>query len=133
MKTGLVWRWLGLTIAAVVILSAVFYILSPHLFSMNWVTEFVFVCALYSVSFLVFVKSLRVKPQSRALVFMALTTGKMLLAMIFALVLIMGFEIDSLSDILYFVLTYLVFLVVEVMAFTKAISGFQNEEPEKMS
>jgi hypothetical protein len=64
---------------------------------------------------------------------MALTTGKMLLAMIFALVLIMGFEIDALSDILYFVSLYLIFLVVEVMVFTKAISGENLEKSEKMS
>lgn len=118
---------------AVVLISTLVFLLLPELFSINWVGEFAFVAAIYAISFFVFQKSLKAKPQSRALIFMALTTGKMLLAMIFALILILGLEIESLSDILYFVSLYLVFLVVEVMVFTKAISVENSEKPEKMS
>jgi hypothetical protein len=133
MNVNFVWKWYGMALVAVVLLSALVFLFLPELYSENWIPEFTFVAFIYALSFFVFLRSMKAKPESRALIFMALTTGKMLLAMIFALVLIMGFEIDALSDILYFVSLYLIFLVVEVMVFTKAISGENLEKSEKMS
>jgi hypothetical protein len=133
MNVNFVWKWYGMALVAVVLLSALVFLFLPELYSENWIPEFAFVAFIYALSFFVFLRSMKAKPENRALIFMALTTGKMLLAMIFALVLIMGFEIDALSDILYFVSLYLIFLVVEVMVFTKAISGENLEKSEKMS
>jgi len=50
----------------------------------------------------------------------------MLLGMIYILVLVTGFSIDSLNDSLYFIVLYFSYLVLEVTVFTKVL----KQEPD---
>ncbi len=93
----------------------------PGLYGISWPWSMAILVVLNALSFLVFQKSLQQNPKAAALIFLALTTGKMLLAMIYILVLVMGFGIDSLNDSLFFVILYLLFLALEVIVFTKNV------------
>ena len=93
----------------------------PGLYGISWPWSMTILVILNTLSFLVFQRSLKQDSKASALIFLALTTGKMLLAMIYILVLVMGFGIDSLNDSLFFVILYLLFLALEVIVFTKNV------------
>ncbi len=93
----------------------------PELYGVSWPWSMAIPVVLNALSFLVFQKSLQQNPKAAALIFLALTTGKMLFGMIYILVLVMGFGIRSLNDSLFFVILYLLFLALEVVVFTKNV------------
>jgi len=97
--------------------------LFPELYGVSWPWSMGILVLLNALSFLVFQKSLKQNPKTSSLIFLALTTGKMLLAMIYVLVLVMGLEINSLNDSLFFVILYLLFLALEVVVFARNVKA----------
>lgn len=93
----------------------------PELYGISWPWSLGLLAVLNALSFLVFQRSLKQDSKASALIFLALTTGKMLLGMIYILVLVMGFGIDSMNDSLFFVILYFLFLALEVVVFTKNV------------
>ena len=98
----------------------------PNLYGISWSWSMTFLVVLNALSFLIFQKSLKQKPKEAVLFFLALTIGKMLLAIIYILVLVMGLKIDSLNDSLFFVILYMMFLALEVLVFTKNVNKDKN-------
>lgn len=110
----------------------IFYLL-PEVYSFTWPASLIFIGLVYALSFLIFQKSLKANAEKSALVFLALTTGKMLLSMIYVLVLVINFEEAGLPDYLYFISLYLVFLTAEVVLFTKSLKPSSKTNTEIMS
>ena len=117
-----IWRpfiFFIITLNIIIWLSAFLF---PHIYGKTWQITLSILVLLNFFSFLIFQKSLKQNPKTSAMIFLALTVGKMLLGMIYILVLVMGFGIDSLNDSLFFVILYLAFLVLEIAVFTKNVS-----------
>jgi hypothetical protein len=117
-----IWRpfiFFIITLNIIIWLSAFLF---PHIYGKTWPITLSILVLLNFFSFLIFQKSLKQNPKTSAMIFLALTVGKMLLGMIYILVLVMGFGIDSLNDSLFFVILYLAFLVLEIAVFTKNVS-----------
>ena len=117
-----IWRpfiFFIITLNIIIWLSAFLF---PHIYGKTWPITLSILVLLNFFSFLIFQKSLKQNPKTSAMIFLALTVGKMLLGMIYILVLVMGLGIDSLNDSLFFVILYLAFLVLEIAVFTKNVS-----------
>ncbi|HPF01477.1 MAG TPA: hypothetical protein PKY63_12490 [Bacteroidales bacterium] len=117
----LIWRPFFIFLSIINILVWSIAAIFPELYGISWPWSLGLLAVLNALSFLVFQRSLKQDSKASALIFLALTTGKMLLGMIYILVLVMGFGIDSLSDSLFFVILYLLFLALEVVVFTKNV------------
>ena len=117
-----IWRpfiFFIITLNIIIWLSAFLF---PRIYGKTWPITLSILVLLNFFSFLIFQKSLKQNPKTSAMIFLALTVGKMLLGMIYILVLVMGFGIDSLNDSLFFVILYLAFLVLDIAFFTKNVS-----------
>ncbi len=117
----LIWRPFFIFLSIINILVWSIAAIFPELYGISWPWSLGLLAVLNALSFLVFQRSLKQDSKASALIFLALTTGKMLLGMIYILVLVMGFGIDSLNDSLFFVILYLLFLALEVVVFTKNV------------
>ncbi|MDX9932523.1 MAG: hypothetical protein RB294_08060 [Bacteroidales bacterium] len=118
----LIWRPFFIFLSIINILVWSIAAIFPELYGISWPWSLGLLAVLNALSFLVFQRSLKQDSKASALIFLALTTGKMLLGMIYILVLVMGFGIDSLNDSLFFVILYLLFLALEVVVFTKNVN-----------
>ena len=116
-----IWKpFVFMMLAAIFLTGAATYFF-PQYYGISWPWTLGILSALYALSFFIFQKAVQKNPKSIALIFLALTTGKMLLGMIYILVLVMGFSLNSLNDSLYFVVLYFSYLALEVTVFTKVL------------
>jgi len=126
-----VWRPFVFFMVTAIILTGAIAFAFPQYYGVSWPWTLGVFTAVYALSFFIFQKAVQKNPKSIALVFLALTTGKMLLGMIYILVLSFGLGIDSLSDSLYFVVLYFCYLVIEVTVFTKVLKRESDNQQAK--
>jgi len=125
---SLLWKPFLLFLIIINVLTWTLAYVFPQIYGVSWPYSMLVLATLYGLSFLVFSRSTQSESKTAALLFLALTTGKMLLGMIYVLVLVMAFEIDSLRDMLYFVSLYFLFLALEVVVFTTTLKKNSTAE-----
>ncbi|NLL27837.1 MAG: hypothetical protein GX259_03500 [Bacteroidales bacterium] len=126
MKLNFAWKSLLGLICILAIACLIFAYFLPQIYNQLWIWTILFLSAIYSLSFFIFLKTVGKNPKTSSLVFLALTVGKMLLAMIFFFVLVMAFDIKSLSFALFFAISYLSFLILEIIVFIREIKKTYN-------
>ncbi len=114
-------------------LTMAIYAFAPDLYHFTWLFSFLFTAAMYAAGFFLYSRALKDDPQKRTLLFLAITTLKMLMAMIYILVLVFRFAECDLRDYLYFMSLYLIFLITEVIVFTALLREKHPGNSEKMS
>ena len=126
MKLSFAWKSLLVLICILAVVCLIFAYFLPQIYSQLWIWTLLFLSAIYSLSFFVFLKTVGKNPKTSSLVFLALTVGKMLLAMIYFFVLVIAFDIKSLSFALFFAISYFLFLALEIIVFIKEIKKTYN-------
>lgn len=105
------------------IFTAVFLLIvyAPELISQNYGWYLIFNFSIYAIALYVLLNvSRKHNPEKFVMIFLAVTVGKMLLAMIFILIMVLKTATEPVKDAILFMSIYLIYLLQELLVLIEA-------------